>query len=109
MKKAPEKPKNKPKKPPAEGRDANGRYLPGHAPGRGRPKVPEELKRAFQVASEDAKRVLIEIANNPKAKDSDRIRAAEVILDRGYGKPVQAVDVDGSLTAPVMIIGDVLD
>jgi len=27
------------------------------------------------------------------AQDRDRIRAAEIILDRGYGKPVQAVDL----------------
>ena len=38
--------------------------------------------------------MLRRILTNECAKDSDRIRCAEIILDRGYGKPVQAVDLE---------------
>jgi hypothetical protein len=33
---------------------------------------------------------LAEIMNDPWAKDSDRIKAADSILDRGHGKPLAA-------------------
>ena len=39
----------------------------------------------------------------------NRIRAAEIILDRGYGKPVQAVDLDASSVPQVVFVGDVPD
>ena len=39
----------------------------------------------------------------------NRIRAAEIILDRGYGKPVQAVDLDAGSVPQVVFIGDVPD
>ena len=71
----------------------------------GRPKVPEEVKEAFRAATGDACRVLCEIVNDFSAKDSDRIRAAEVILDRAWGKPVQAVDVDAKNIPQVVFVG----
>jgi hypothetical protein len=32
---------------------------------------------------------------NPKARDSDRLRAAEILLDRGHGKPRQELEHTG--------------
>lgn len=64
----------------------------------GRPKMPEELKKAFQEASEEARKTLVEVMRNG-IKDCDRVKASEVILDRAWGKPVQSVDAtvnDGS-------------
>ena len=84
-------------------RDARGRFVKGNKNG-GRPKMPEAMKQAFRAAAPDACRVLIGIVNDESAANKDRIRAAEVILDRGYGKPVQAVDLEGSIDAiPVAI------
>lgn len=71
--------------------------------------MPEELKQAFRAASPEALRVLVSILSNDKSKDIDRLRAAEIILDRGYGKPAQAVELDGSAIPQVVIVGDVLD
>ncbi|MBO7670133.1 MAG: hypothetical protein J6S60_06040 [Oscillospiraceae bacterium] len=71
--------------------------------------MPEELKEAFRAACPDALEVLKRILTNEGAKDSDRIRCAEIILDRGYGKPVQAVDLDGNVVPQVVIVGDVPD
>lgn len=85
-----------------------GRFTKGNTTG-GRTKMPEEMKQAFRAAAPDALRVLVRIVNDEEAKHGDRIRAAEVILDRGYGKPLQAVDVDASSIPQVVFIGDVPD
>ena len=85
-----------------------GQFLPGNKSG-GRRELPEDLKEAFRAASPDALRLLVQIVNNDEAKDTDRIRAAEIILDRGYGKPRQAVDLDASNIPQVVIVGDVPD
>jgi hypothetical protein len=37
---------------------------------------------------------LAEIALNPKAPPAARVAAAEALLDRGYGRPVQAVQAE---------------
>lgn len=87
---------------------ATGRFMKGYKGG-GRPRLPEELKEAFRAAAPEALRVLVQIVNDEDAKHGDRIRAAEVILDRGYGKPVQAVDVDASSIPQVVFVGDVPD
>ena len=81
-------------------------FLPGQSGNpSGRPKMPEEVKEAFRAASSDACRVLCDIVNDFSAKDSDRIRAAEVILDRAWGRPVQAVDVDAKNIPQVVFVG----
>jgi hypothetical protein len=76
------------------GRDpVTGRFTKGNPSNGGRKKLPEELKEAFREAAPDALEVLKKIMLNDRARDADRIKAAEIILDRGYGKPVQAVDL----------------
>lgn len=87
---------------------ATGRFLPGNRTG-GRKQLPEELKQAFRDTGPKALEVLTRILTDETAKDSDRIRCAEIILDRGYGKPVQAVDLDGNVVPQVVIVGDVPD
>ena len=32
---------------------------------------------------------------NPKARDSDRLKAAEILLDRGHGRPRQELEHTG--------------
>lgn len=91
-------------------REKNGRFKKGVSGNNGgRPKLPEELKEAFKAAAPDALRVLVGIINDETARHSDRIRAAEVVLDRGYGKPVQAVDLDASSIPQVVFLNDVAD
>lgn len=57
----------------------------------GRPKMPEDLKRAMQGLAEDAIKVLQEAMQSDDLRA--RILAAAHVLDRGYGKPTQAVDL----------------
>lgn len=104
-KKAPSLGEKKAKKRGPTARDpVTGRFLPGNKTG-GRAQLPEELKEAFQRASPRALEVLVKIVNDDEAKDADRIRAAEVIFDRGYGKPRQAVDLDATSIPQVIFVG----
>ena len=57
----------------------------------GRPKMPEDLKRAMQGLAEDASKVLQEAMQSDDLRA--RILAAGHVLDRGYGKPTQVVDL----------------
>lgn len=76
-----------------QGRDEKGRFTRGNASTGGRPKLPEELKQAFREAAPEALAVLREILADKNARPADRIRCAEVILERGYGKPAQEVSL----------------
>ena len=69
----------------------------------GRPKRPAtiEARRIFQDVADaarertqDAIDTLAAIMKDPKAPAAARISAAQAILDRGHGKPAQAIEVD---------------
>jgi cytochrome P450 len=49
------------------------------------------VDRLAQEHTERAVTVLAEILDDPFAENKDRIRAAESLLDRGHGKPAQAI------------------
>lgn len=86
------------------GRDpVTGRFTAGNSCG-GRKPVPEELKEAFQLSGHEALAVLLSVMRDKKARNADRIKAAEIILDRGYGKPRQALDVDSSDSAEYGVV-----
>lgn len=60
---------------------------------KGRPKVLAEVKDLARGYTKEAIRTLADIAQNTKANASARVAAASAILDRGWGKPQQTVDV----------------
>lgn len=91
-------------------RDSKGRFVKGQSGNKeGRQKIPEDMKQAFRSLAPDCCRVLCSIVNDESARHADRIKAAEVILDRGFGKPVQAVDLDASSIPQVVFMGEVPD
>lgn len=49
-----------------------------------------QLARRHTVAAVET---VLGVMNNEEASDRDRISAANIILDRAWGKPLQAVDV----------------
>lgn len=57
----------------------------------GRPKADKRLKELAREKTELALNTLIAIAENGKESASARVAAANAILDRGWGKPTQAV------------------
>jgi hypothetical protein len=68
----------------------------------GRPKRPQtidrrklfaDVKAAARELTQDAIDTLASVMKDPKAPAAARISAAVVLLDRGHGRPFQAVDV----------------
>jgi hypothetical protein len=57
----------------------------------GRPMMPEELKEKCRSYTEEGINNLIEIAQDKKKQPKDRIKAIEILLERGYGKAAQAI------------------
>jgi hypothetical protein len=67
-------------------------FKPGQSgnPG-GRPKELKQIQSLARVRSVTALEVLTQIATDASASASARVAAAIAILDRGWGKPAQAV------------------
>ena len=63
----------------------------------GRRPVPKEVKDMLKAATGDAARLLISTVNDPEAKLELRIRCAETILDRVYGRAAQPIEADGAV------------
>lgn len=61
----------------------------------GRPKTMGEVREAARAHTKEMIDVLVRIAKSGKT-DQARALAANSILDRGWGKPVQPIDGDGS-------------
>jgi hypothetical protein len=68
----------------------------------GRPKTPPEIKEAFTKLVPKAIETLTSILLDPEAKQSDRMKAAEVILDRALGKAIQQNDITVSDVRPIV-------
>ena len=73
------------------------RWKPGQSgnPG-GRPREVSELRKLAREYTKDAIETLAQIMVDVKASEASRIAAANSLLDRGYGRPLQAVDLDVS-------------
>jgi hypothetical protein len=77
--------------------------LGGKRPGAGRKKgVPNkataDVKAAAQKYTSKAVKVLATIMEDKDQAGAARVAAANAILDRGYGKPTQAVNHGGNVT-----------
>jgi len=69
----------------------------------GRPKEVAEVRELARQYTEEAVDTLATIMRNGKEPAAARVRAAESILDRGYGKASQPIDGDGD-GGPLQII-----
>lgn len=63
----------------------------------GRPKN-SELRELCQAKTKEAVNTLMRIMQNKKAPAASRVAAACALLDRGYGKPIQAIQHSGDMT-----------
>ena len=77
---------------------------PRRGPG-GRKKVPDDIKAMLAGATPDACKLLCDTVNDPEAKLELRIKCSEILLDRVYGKPQQAVEVDAKNIPQVIFVG----
>jgi hypothetical protein len=58
-------------------------------------KVTNEVRELAQQHTEEALAVLVEIALSANAAPAARVSAASAILDRGHGRPPQAITGEG--------------
>lgn len=62
----------------------------------GRPKMPAEIRDTAMSYALPAIEKLAAILKDKKARHSDQIKAAEILLDRGLGKPRQSISAEVS-------------
>ena len=83
-----------------DGRDAAGRWLTGQAPAvksPGRPALPAW----FRSRAPEALQYLLDVATGVEpAEPKDRIKAAQCVVDRYYGKAPETINVEGG--SPVL-------
>ncbi len=74
-------------------------FSPGQSgnPG-GRPKMPDALRELLQREAEASVRTLVALRDDPEQPGSVRDHAANSLLDRGFGKPQQAVAITSEST-----------
>jgi hypothetical protein len=74
----------------------------GPRPGSGRP--PDWLKKKCSEMIDKHKLVdmLADIALNGE-NESVKLRAIEMLMDRGFGKPAQAMELSGTVDVPIRI------
>lgn len=67
------------------------------------------MKTADSLAREHTEKAIgtiVEVMDDPFAENKDRLKAAETILDRGHGKPSQAIiAVPGNRQLAVLLAG----
>jgi hypothetical protein len=79
---------------PASGRVRAGIHQDGQPATIEARRIFREVADAARELTMDAINTLAAIMKNPKAPAAARISAAQALLDRGYGKPAQAVEVN---------------
>lgn len=57
----------------------------------GRPKRSLEIQRLFQERSEEAADYFIQVMRDENEKTENRMKAGQIMLERGFGKPGQSV------------------
>jgi hypothetical protein len=75
----------------------------------GRPKVPEEFKEIAKKNSIPALHKVIEILQSPDSENKDKLRAAEIIMDRAWGKAKQELEVGNIEDRPFEVTIKVVD
>ena len=78
---------------------------PSPNPG-GRPKAVREVAEMARVCTEAAIVTLAQIMRNEDAPESARVRAIEVLLERGWGKPAQPLEHSGPHGEPFATMSD---
>ncbi len=65
-------------------------------------KLPTEIKSLARVHTATALKVLAKIMTEETAPHAARVAAAHCLLDRGWGKAVQALEVSGEIASKVI-------
>lgn len=86
-------------------RESNGRFAKGNKLAGGRRAIPPEIKQLFTSMVPEVVSKIHEII---LTSDDNKLvlDAAKIVLDRVYGKPLQAVDVDAKTDTTIKIVLD---
>lgn len=89
------------------GRDSKGKFTKGN-PGGGRKPIPQEFKELAESYSVEALQTVIDIIKNPLTETKDKLKAIEIVMDRGIGKATQQIDahVTGEIEITVVVDDD---
>jgi hypothetical protein len=68
----------------------------------GRPSMSLELRKSVQGHAAKALEYLATVSQDKNARPEHRIKAAEILIDRGFGKAVQQVDANITERRPVL-------
>lgn len=68
-----------------------------------RNKITKDVKDLAQEFGEEAIKALVEIVRDGEAPHAARVAAIKEVLDRGYGKSKQGLEVTGAEGGPVMV------
>ena len=68
---------------------------------KGKPPVVKEVVELARKHTVEAIQALVDIVTDPGEKGAARVRAAEVILDRGWGKATAPIEVSGPDQQPI--------
>lgn len=87
-------------------RDESGRFVKGQSGNpAGRSPLAPEIKDMLLPLGKKSVAALKKVLEDPGAKDSDKLRATEIVLDRLLGKPQQAVELDAKNIPQVIFVG----
>jgi len=77
------------------------KFVPGQSgnPG-GRPKEEVHVRELARARTAEAVQTLVDVMTSKRSPPAARVSAASALLDRGYGKPSQQVDLEGQLFRP---------
>jgi hypothetical protein len=67
-------------------------------------KATAEVRELAGEYTEDALKTLVQIMNDNKAAAAARIAAAKAVLDRGHGKPAQALELASKDDGPMKVV-----
>lgn len=91
---------------PKRGRGPGRPFKPGESGNpAGRTKMPEEFHALAKAAAPEALQLAIRFVRDEAADPRLRLQAAQVVMDRAYGKPQQSVgaEVSGPQGAPLIV------
>ena len=72
----------------------------------GRPAMPDEVKTMLESYAPEAVRFQYKTMNDPEAPYQVRVKCSELLADRGLGRPVQSLNVEGSGVMMIVIKDD---
>ncbi len=71
----------------------------------GRPKIPEDARAMLKAATPAAVKLLVDTLNNENERTETRVKCAEAVLDRVYGKANQPIDLGGAVPEIKIVLG----